>query len=37
MHIRGIDKYSPRTIDLDLVLYGNLVINKNTLILPEQK
>lgn len=33
--VRGIDKYSPRTIDLDLVLYGNLVINKNDLILPD--
>jgi 2-amino-4-hydroxy-6-hydroxymethyldihydropteridine diphosphokinase len=32
---RDSDKYAPRTIDLDLVLYGNITLNTNGLVLPD--
>jgi 2-amino-4-hydroxy-6-hydroxymethyldihydropteridine diphosphokinase len=32
---RSSDKYAPRTIDLDLVLYGDLVMNEEGLVLPD--
>jgi 2-amino-4-hydroxy-6-hydroxymethyldihydropteridine diphosphokinase len=32
---RGADKYAPRTLDLDLVLYGDLVIDEEGLTLPD--
>ncbi len=32
---RTSDKYAPRTIDLDLILYGDLVLNENDLVLPD--
>jgi len=32
---RTSDKYAPRTIDLDLVLYGDLVLNEKDLVLPD--
>jgi len=32
---RSSDKYSPRTIDLDLILYGDLVLEENDLIMPD--
>jgi dihydroneopterin aldolase/2-amino-4-hydroxy-6-hydroxymethyldihydropteridine diphosphokinase len=31
---RGAEKYAPRTIDLDLVLYGDIVCSEEGLILP---
>ena len=31
---RGADKYAPRTIDLDLCLYGSLMMNSEELTLP---
>ncbi len=33
--IRTADKYAPRTIDLDLLLYGELVMNTAHLTLPD--
>jgi len=32
---RTADKYAPRTIDLDLILYGELVLDKSGLVLPD--
>jgi dihydroneopterin aldolase/2-amino-4-hydroxy-6-hydroxymethyldihydropteridine diphosphokinase len=32
---RSTDKYAPRTIDLDLLLYGNSVISSDELTLPD--
>ncbi len=32
---RKSDKYASRTIDLDLLLFGNMVINKDGLIIPD--
>lgn len=32
--VRGEDKFAPRTVDLDLCLYGNLVLDKPDLIVP---
>lgn len=32
---RESDKYAPRTIDLDLILYGEAVLNTNELVLPD--
>ncbi|MBF0547283.1 MAG: 2-amino-4-hydroxy-6-hydroxymethyldihydropteridine diphosphokinase [Candidatus Riflebacteria bacterium] len=32
---RTKDKYSPRTIDLDLILYGNLILKMKGLVLPD--
>ena len=33
--VRSTDKYAPRTIDLDLILYGSLVIDEPDLHLPD--
>jgi dihydroneopterin aldolase/2-amino-4-hydroxy-6-hydroxymethyldihydropteridine diphosphokinase len=33
--VRGADKYAPRTIDLDLVLYGDEVLCENGLNVPD--
>jgi 2-amino-4-hydroxy-6-hydroxymethyldihydropteridine diphosphokinase len=33
--VRTEDKYAPRTIDLDLCLYGSLVLNTERLTLPD--
>jgi len=32
---RGADKYAPRTIDLDLILYGDLAVTSDDLTLPD--
>lgn len=32
---RSIDKYAPRTIDLDLIIYDDLVLEKEVLTLPD--
>ncbi len=32
---RTADKFAPRTIDLDLILYGELILNTQTLTLPD--
>lgn len=32
---RTIDKYAPRPIDLDLILYGDLVVHSDELVLPD--
>jgi 2-amino-4-hydroxy-6-hydroxymethyldihydropteridine diphosphokinase len=32
---RTSDKFAPRTIDLDLILYDDLVVNANGLVLPD--
>lgn len=32
---RTPDKYAPRTIDMDLILYGDLTLNENDLVLPD--
>jgi 2-amino-4-hydroxy-6-hydroxymethyldihydropteridine diphosphokinase len=32
---RTKDKFAPRTIDLDLILYGDLVLNTGDLVLPD--
>ncbi|AOL16753.1 folate biosynthesis protein [Sulfolobus sp. A20] len=29
------DKFAPRTIDLDLILYGNLIVNSKDLVIPD--
>ena len=33
--IRGADKYAPRTIDIDLIAYGDLVLETGRLTLPD--
>jgi dihydroneopterin aldolase/2-amino-4-hydroxy-6-hydroxymethyldihydropteridine diphosphokinase len=33
--IRGGDKFAPRTIDLDLILYGDLAVTSDDLTLPD--
>lgn len=33
--VRSADKYAPRTIDLDLIVYGNLVVDKDGLKIPD--
>ncbi len=33
--VRGRDRYAPRTIDLDLVLYDSLVVREPGLVLPD--
>jgi 2-amino-4-hydroxy-6-hydroxymethyldihydropteridine diphosphokinase len=33
--VRSADKYAPRTIDLDLLLYGSMVLNEPDLLLPD--
>ncbi len=33
--VRTADKYAPRTIDLDLIVYGNLVIDADGLKIPD--
>lgn len=33
--IRGADKYAPRTIDLDIIVYGNAIINEPGLVIPD--
>lgn len=33
--VRSVDKFAPRTIDLDLILYGTSVINEPDLCLPD--
>ena len=33
--VRSVDRYAPRTIDLDILLYGDLVINEPNLRLPD--
>ena len=33
--VRGFDRYAPRTIDLDLLLFGNEVIDEDGLVLPD--
>jgi len=32
---RTPDKYAPRTVDLDLILYGDLVLDENGFVLPD--
>jgi 2-amino-4-hydroxy-6-hydroxymethyldihydropteridine diphosphokinase len=32
---RGPDKYAPRPIDLDILLYGDLVVSEPDLVLPD--
>ena len=32
---RSSDKYAPREIDLDILLYGDSVINENGLVVPD--
>ncbi|MFA6101810.1 MAG: 2-amino-4-hydroxy-6-hydroxymethyldihydropteridine diphosphokinase [Victivallaceae bacterium] len=34
--VRSADKFAPRTIDLDLILYGTLVVDESALTLPDQ-
>ena len=34
--VRSADKFVPRNIDLDLILYGTLVIDELGLVLPDQ-
>jgi len=33
--VRTADKFAPRPIDLDLIVYGNLVVDSNELTLPD--
>jgi dihydroneopterin aldolase/2-amino-4-hydroxy-6-hydroxymethyldihydropteridine diphosphokinase len=32
---RGPDKYAPRTIDLDILLYGDMIVKEPDLVLPD--
>jgi len=32
--VRTLDKYAPRTLDLDVILYGQRVLNEDGLVLP---
>lgn len=34
--IRSEDKYSDRTIDLDIAIYGDMVINEGDLVIPDK-
>ena len=34
--IRGTDKYAPRTIDLDICVYNDLVVDESDLIVPDR-
>jgi len=35
--VRGVNKFTSRTLDLDLLLYDDLVLNKNSLTLPRDE
>jgi 2-amino-4-hydroxy-6-hydroxymethyldihydropteridine diphosphokinase len=35
--VRGAEKFSPRTLDIDILLYDDLVINENGLKLPRDE